>query len=73
MIIDDYAMEYVLIKWVVRFFSKLNWSELSSNPNAVHLLENNLDKINWSRLSRNPSIFRKHYPIKESDYSNTNT
>ncbi len=33
---------------------KLNWSWLSANPEAIHLLEQNLDKIDWSRLSLNP-------------------
>jgi hypothetical protein len=28
---------------------------LSSNPNAIHLLEENLEKINWSFLSINPN------------------
>ena len=28
---------------------------LSRNPNAIHLLENNLEKINWGELSRNPN------------------
>ena len=32
---------------------KINWSELSSNPNAIHLLENNMDKIKWRALSEN--------------------
>ena len=29
---------------------KLDWKELSSNPNAVLLLEQNLDKIDWTWL-----------------------
>jgi len=28
---------------------------LSSNPNAIALLEQNLDKINWYELSQNPN------------------
>ena len=28
---------------------------LSKNPNAIQLLEQNLDKINWSKLSMNPN------------------
>jgi RimJ/RimL family protein N-acetyltransferase len=28
---------------------------LSENPNAIHLLEKNLEKINWSCLSENPN------------------
>ena len=53
MVIDEYAMEYVLITWLVRFLTRLDWSELSRNSNAVSLLENNLDKIDWTELSRN--------------------
>ena len=32
---------------------------LSENPNAIHLLERNLDKIYW--LSKNPAIFEYDY------------
>ena len=28
---------------------------LSQNPNAIHLLEKNIDKINWTYLSYNPN------------------
>ena len=31
------------------------WDALSSNPNAIDLLEANQHKINWSNLSKNPS------------------
>jgi len=34
---------------------KIDWYNLSSNPNAIHLLEKNLDKINWEQLSGNPN------------------
>ena len=34
---------------------KLDWSILSRNKNAIHLLENNFDKINWCNLSLNLS------------------
>jgi hypothetical protein len=34
---------------------KVDWRELSENPNAITLLENNLDKVNWRQLSRNPN------------------
>ena len=33
----------------------------SSNPNAIPLLEKNIDKINWECLIRNPSIFGYNY------------
>ena len=28
---------------------------LSANPNAIHILEQNLDEINWQNLSSNPN------------------
>src|SRR2546429_686022 len=31
----------------------INWWALSTNPNAIHLLEKNPDKINWYGLSWN--------------------
>jgi hypothetical protein len=33
--------------------SYINWSALSSNPSAIHILEKNLDKIDWEQLSYN--------------------
>ena len=35
----------------------LNWANLAynENPNAIHLLEQNLNKVNWDWLSRNPN------------------
>ena len=35
--------------------SKVNWSSLSANPNAIPILEKNLNKINWRSISRNPN------------------
>lgn len=35
--------EYKLRDWVD--ISKINWCELSHNPNAIHLLEKNRDKV----------------------------
>jgi hypothetical protein len=34
---------------------KVNWLYLSENPNAIHILEQNLEKIDWARLSLNPN------------------
>lgn len=31
----------------------INWSRLSRNPDAIELLEQNLDKIDWRELSKN--------------------
>ena len=50
-----------LLEWIP--FNKLNWSYLSRNPNAIHLLENNLDKVNWKFLSKNPNAI----PILEKN------
>ena len=37
---------------------------LSGNPNAIHILEQNLDKLSWSQLSGNISIFEEWNGIK---------
>jgi ribosomal protein L24E len=34
---------------------KINWGELSRNPNAIRLLEQHPNKINWLNLSQNPN------------------
>ena len=31
------------------------WHWLSQNPNAIHLLEQNLDNVEWNCLSGNPN------------------
>ena len=48
-----------LREWIP--FDKVDWNMLSCNPNAIHLLENNLDKVNWLYLSKNPNIFTYDY------------
>ena len=46
---------YKLLDWIDE--NKLNWYGLSGNehPNAISLLENNIDKIKWECLSYNPN------------------
>jgi hypothetical protein len=34
---------------------KVNWKELSQNPNAIHILEKNMNKVVWDVLSANPN------------------
>ena len=34
---------------------RIDWWQLSANPNAFRLLEQNPDRIDWSTLSANPS------------------
>ena len=34
---------------------KIDWMELSLNPEAINLLEENIDKIYWPYLSLNPA------------------
>ena len=38
-----------LLDWIS--LDKINWSWLSKNPNAIHLLEKNMNNINWYNLS----------------------
>ncbi len=33
--------------------NKINWTILSSNINAINILEQNLDKVDWYELSKN--------------------
>ena len=49
---------------------KLNWNELSKNPNAIELLKENQDKINWKLLSKNPSIFTYDYEKIKNNFQN---
>jgi hypothetical protein len=44
--IADYIPKYVLHDWID--ITKLNWSWLSCNTNAIQLLNENPDKIDWS-------------------------
>jgi len=39
----------------------INWSNLSRNPAAIHLLKENPDKICWEFISENPEIFEYDY------------
>ena len=48
----DYT-PYKLRDWLFIPLIQEIWDGLSSNPNAIHLLEKNQDKINWSELSGN--------------------
>jgi hypothetical protein len=45
------------ITYSLRMFAvgdlKIDWHYLSANPNAIPLLEENVDKIDWDMLSRN--------------------
>src|SRR5205085_101426 len=45
----------VIIQCDIIIDININWDSLSRNPNAIHLLEKNLDKINWNCLSSNPN------------------
>ena len=61
------CMNYDTLKlydWIDK--DKIDWDCLSLNPNAIHLLEQNLDKIRWYLLSRDPNIFDRDY-IKMSE------
>ena len=42
-----------LLDWIL--LNKINWNNLSLNPNAIQLLEKNIDKINRLYLLRNPN------------------
>jgi len=54
----------VLVDWINP--EQLSWDILSTNPNAISLLKNNIDKINWNLLSENPNAIKllEEYPNK---------
>lgn len=47
---------------------KYGWSLLSSNENAIHILEQNIDKINWKELSKNYNAIE----MLKNNYDNIN-
>jgi hypothetical protein len=53
---------------------KVDWVSLSRNPNAIHILEKNLDKVDWVSLSRNPNAIhnqkkRNYNPILKRNFT----
>jgi hypothetical protein len=48
-----FKIRYVLKDWIP--LKKLDWEELSKNPNAIELLRANPTKIDWKQLSCNPN------------------
>ena len=55
-----------ILDWIP--FEKINWFYLSRNPNAIPILEKNLDKIDWICLSANPNAI----PILEKNLDKVN-
>jgi hypothetical protein len=47
-----YKSSYKLLDWIN--INKLNWHNLSSNPNAISLLKENPDKIDWMFFNNEP-------------------
>ena len=60
---------YKLLDWID--IQKLDWRNLSANPNAIGLLEQNIDKIDWANLSLNPNAINLlEQNIDEIDWDN---
>ena len=53
-----------LLDWIDK--DKINWGNLSANPNAIALLREHPDKIDWMYLSYNPNAIDllKKNPLK---------
>ena len=45
----------LMVKPIYIVNPKVSWASLSRNPNAIHILEQNLNKVSWWRLSENPN------------------
>ena len=48
---NESVFTYELLDWIDE--ETLDWSTLSSNPNAIQMLETNPCKIDWVNLSSN--------------------
>jgi hypothetical protein len=48
-----YEVVYKLQEWID--IDYLHWDILSRNPNAIYILEKNLEKIDWISLCKNPN------------------
>jgi hypothetical protein len=46
---------------------KVDWRCLSSNPNAIDILKNNMDKVDWRRLCRNDKVLEILYCIDKDN------
>ena len=48
-------MFYPIYDFDEKLLEKLDWQELSDNPNAIPILEKHLDKVYWKWFSGNPN------------------
>jgi hypothetical protein len=51
---------------------KIEWIELSSNPNAIHIMEKNLDKVKWYELIYNSNAIHLIFNIDYEKSKNIN-
>ena len=49
-----------------------NWNNLSANPNAIHILEQNVDKIDWDMLTLNPNAIHLFFKFNYSKMTTNN-
>ena len=70
-LIAEYVIEYDknLLDWID--INKINWKNISFNPNAINLLRAHPDKIYWYNLSYNRSAIEllKEHPDKINWYN----
>ena len=43
----------IIVSYAFEYKGFVDWFCLSSNPNAIYILEKNLDKVDWFNLSFN--------------------
>ena len=74
---DQRVELYQLHEWIDETDeTKLDWEYLSMNPNAIDLLEKNIDKIDWRFLSRNRNavhLLEKNIDKIDWSWLSTNT
>ncbi len=69
--------EYKLVDWIIPHIDKLNWTQLSSNPNSFDFIFNeyeknqmsdNIKKVNWYEIAKNPNATKLIIKIIKDPY-----
>jgi len=70
--VDIHYKYLKLLDWIP--LEKLDFEYLSLNPNAIFILEKNINKINWYLLSKNPNaIDLLNHHINKIDWYSLST
>jgi hypothetical protein len=67
-ILDGLSVNPNAVGYLTKHPELISWYHLSKNPNAIHILETNVDKLEWSwGISTNPNAFHLYLQHHETD------